>query len=394
MRNETFKGYERDNGVGIRNHILIIPTVACSGITVKRIVESTKNYYHYDDGAIKALYNPYGCGQSGEDLVQTERTITNLGKNPNVNSVLVISLGCEAIDYEKLADRISENKTVAHLNIQNYGGKDTIEKGIKKVKELTEDAVKSKRKDTPIEHLSIGLECGGSDYTSGLASNPLVGTISDWIVNNGGTTVISEIPEFIGSEHIYANRSLDKRVGREIIQTVNNMENKLSHGSKTGLRGGQPSPGNMDGGITTLEEKSLGAVKKSGSAPVTGVLDYSEIPSSNGHFMMIGPGYDIESVSGLVSSGCNLVLFTTGRGTPAGNIVSPVIKITANKNTYELMDDFIDFNCSKILDGEETIDNSADRLKEHILSIANGRKTLSELNDQDDFAIYRIGPTY
>ncbi|MEM3193233.1 MAG: UxaA family hydrolase [Candidatus Parvarchaeota archaeon] len=394
MGSWTFLGFERENGFGTRNHILLIPTVACSEITVRKILKGVGEEYRSPDGYVKVLHNPFGCGQTGKDLDQTTRTLINMGKNPNVNSVLVMALGCESVDYDHVADEISKIKPVSFLRIQDMGGKATVERGVEKVRDMIHSALQSRRKETDASNLSIGLKCGASDFSSGLASNPLVGKVSDWIVGIGGTSIIGEVPEFIGAEHLYAERAMTPEIREEILKTVKNFEKKLKEEANADFRKAQPAPGNISGGITTIEEKSLGAVKKSGSSKVSGVLDYAEIPGRKGHFLMNTPGYDVESVSGEVAGGCNLVLFTTGRGTPTGNVIAPVIKITANRETFSRMNDFIDFDASGILEGEETIQDSFIKLRKMILDVASGKLVRAEENDQDDFAIYRVGPTY
>jgi len=391
---DYFFGYERENGCGVRNHVLVIPTVSCAEFTVKKMVSEASQYFSSYDGGIKALNNPYGCGQTGKDLDQTTRTLINIGKNPNVSGVLVVALGCESVNYDKVADEISKVKNVEFLKIQDQGVTKTVDEGVRLLKKLSDEAKKMNRKKCGVENLSIALECGGSDFTSGIASNPVVGKVSDMVVNMGGTTIISEIPEFIGAEHLYAERAISQEVKTEIIDTVHKFEEKLKREAGVDFRGAQPSPGNITGGLTTIEEKSLGAIKKSGSSKVSGVLEYAQIPNKRGHFMMNTPGYDIESVSGMVAGGANLVLFTTGRGTPTGNPVAPVIKITANYETYKIMEDMIDFDCSSVIDGRETILKSSERLWELIIDVANGKPTKAEINRQDDFLIYRIGPTY
>jgi altronate dehydratase large subunit len=391
---ETFKGYERKNGYGTRNHILVIPTVTCSEFTVKRIVGNASAFYNGDDSKIKILHNPYGCCQTGKDLEQTTRILINAGLNPNTYGVLVLSLGCESVDYNRVADAIAKEKPVEFLKIQDSGARNTRESGVEKLKNMANEALKVKRTETDLSNITAALECGGSDYTSGLASNPTVGRVSDWIVQNGGTTIISEVPEFVGAEHLYAKRAINDSVGKQVLETVTAFEQKLKDEANVDFREGQPTPGNIDGGLTTIEEKSLGAIKKSGTSEVSGVLDYAEIPPSKGHFLMNTPGYDVESVSGKVAGGANIVMFTTGRGTPTGNIITPVIKITANEDTYKIMDDMIDFNASPIMNGEETIEHAAERLKALLIDVANGKLTKAEINEQDDFAIYRVGPTY
>lgn len=392
--NYEFSGYERNNGVGVRNHILIVPTVTCSEYLAKRITDEALRFYNNNDGRIKFLHNPYGCGQAGKDLDQTTRTLINTAANPNVAAVLVLSLGCESIDAENVADKISETKRVEFLRIQNYGMKETLVRSLDKLKELALESAAFRRKSFSIDSLSVALKCGGSDYTSGLVSNPIVGRISDEIVKNGGTTIIGEIPEFIGAEQIYAARAKNEKIKIEILRTVKNFEEKLKSEGQVDFRNAQPSPGNIEGGLTTIEEKSLGAVKKSGNAIVEDVLDYSMIPEEKGHFLMNTPGYDVEAVTGEVAGGCTIVLFTTGRGTPTGNPVAPVLKITANSETASIMDDLIDFDCSGVLNGEETFEESTKKLMDLILKTADGKLTKSEINCQDDFLIYRIGPTY
>ncbi len=280
--NYEFYGYGRANGFGSRNHILIIPTVTCSEFVVRKIAQEGQKFYDLPDGKIKVLHNAYGCGQTGDDLEQTTRTLINMCINPNVYAMLVLSLGCESVDYERVAEEISKFKHVEFLKIQDNGGHRTIDLGVEKIGILAEEARKQVRKKRDIGNISAGLECGGSDYTSGLASNPIVGRVSDWLVENGATTIISEVPEFIDAEHLYARRAVNEAVREKIISTVHNFEEKLKREAKVDFRRGQPSPGNIEGGFTTIEEKSLGAVKKSGSALVSGVLDYAEVPKVRG----------------------------------------------------------------------------------------------------------------
>jgi altronate dehydratase large subunit len=391
---EYFYGYERDNGFGIRNHILVIPTVTCSEFVAQKIVEKSSKYYHSADGKVKLLRNPYGCAQAGKDLEQTTRTIINAGLNPNVKSGLIVSLGCESIDFEKITDEISKKKEVYHIKVQEHDFKKSIEIGIDLIKKLSENAINDKRKKTGIENIVIGSQQGGSDYTSGLVSNPLVGKVSDWIVSNGGTSIIGEVPELIGAEHLYAKRAINGHVKKQILNAVKDFEEKLKREAKVDFIKAQPSPGNIAGGYTTIEEKSLDAIKRSGSMPVSGVVDYAEIVKGKGHYLMNTPGYDVESISGQVAGGANLILFTTGLGTPTGNAIAPVIRITSNSETYRIMNDIIDYDASDVLLGKKKIEESVVGLKKLIIDVANGKNTKSELNHQDDFSIYRIGPTF
>lgn len=226
-------------------------------------------------------------------------------------------------------------------------------------------------------------------------SNPLVGMVLDAIVSSGGSTIISEVSEFIGAEHLYARRAVNDEVRRQIIDAVTSFEAWLKREAGVDFRGAQPSPGNIAGGITTIEEKSLGAIKKSGSSPVSGVLKYAErLGERRGHYLMVTPGYDIESVTGMVAGGAQLVIFTTGRGTPTGHAVAPVIKVTANPDTYKVMSEFIDYDASSVLNGVKSFDEAARELLSLVIDVASGRRTKSELLGQDDFGIFRIGPTF
>ncbi len=393
MKNQ-FKGYERENGFGTRNHILIIPTVACAQITANRIKEASSNLYNTAEGKIKVLNNSYGCCQDGIDLEQTTNTLINTGIHPNVYGVLVLSLGCESVDYEKVANKISAYKPTVSINIQDSNLEKTIEKGVSEIKKMAEAAKKIQRKEADLDYLTVGIQTGGSDYTSGLAANPVVGRVSDKIIESGGTTMVVLSPEWLGAENIYLKNISNERVKNEILETIKKYEKMLKNKPKNDIRGGQPTPGNKQGGITTVEEKALGSAKILGKTPITDVIHYAEIPKNRGHFFMISAGFDPEAVSGMVAAGSNLVLFTTGRGTPTGNVITPVIKITGNIDTYIRMKEIIDFESSNVIKGEETVDKSAEKLIKFLIEIASGKLSKAEINNQDDFGIYRIGPTY
>ncbi|MEM2755162.1 MAG: UxaA family hydrolase, partial [Candidatus Methanomethylicia archaeon] len=351
-----FHGYYRDNGsIGVRNHVLIIPTVICASSTAKLIAERVYG--------VKYLNNPYGCGQVGEDLKQTVNTLIGLGVNPNVAAVLVVSLGCEGVDAKVVTEEIAKSgKPVELLVIQEVGGTlKTVEKGVRIVREMVQEALKLKREEASVSKLIVALECGGSDTTSGIASNPAVGVASDMIIDMGGTVIISEVPEFIGAEHIFAERAVNEDVKMEIIKTVIEYEKYLkSYG--VDFRGAQPSPGNIAGGLTTIEEKSLGAIHKAGRSIVKGVLKYAEKPSGNGLYLMNTPGFDVSSIVGMVAGGAQIILFTTGRGTPVGNPIAPVIKITGNPETAEKMRDDLDVDVSGIILGTESIEEAGRKI--------------------------------
>ena len=384
----SFHGYYRSNGfVGVRNHVLVIPTVVCASSTARLIAERVYG--------VKYVNNPYGCGQAGEDLKQTVNTLIGLGVNPNVAAVLVVSLGCEGVDAEMVSREIAKSgKPVELLVIQEAGGTlKTVEKGVRIVREMVREALKLKREEAPISKLTVALECGGSDTTSGLASNPAVGVASEMIVGMGGTVIISEVPEFIGAEHIFAERAVNEDVKREIVKTVLEYEEYLkSYG--VDFRGAQPSPGNIAGGLTTIEEKSLGAIHKAGRSIVKGVLKYAEKPSGNGLYLMNTPGFDVSSIVGMVAGGAQIVLFTTGRGTPVGNPIAPVIKITGNPETARKMGDDIDIDVSGIILGAESIEEAGERIFRELIEVASGKPTKSEILNYNEFGIFRIGPTF
>ncbi|MGC8573262.1 MAG: hypothetical protein C0172_01215 [Caldisphaera sp.] len=392
--NLEFNGYERYNGrPGVRNYVLIVPTVSCSlGISefaLKKIADEI------GEKNVKLLKNLHGCGQVGEDLEQTTRTLINTALNPNVYATIVVSLGCESVDAEKVADKISTIKPTELIRIQDLGYSKALDKIKKVAKEFSTEASLVKRSSFDASQLVIGLECGGSDFTSGIISNPLVGKVSDAIISLGGSTIISEIPEFIGAEHIYAKRAINESIKKQIIDSIISFEERLKKEANVDFRGAQPSPGNIAGGLTTIEEKSLGAIKKSGSAPVSGVLKYAEsLDDRKGHYLMITPGYDIESVTGMVAGGAQIILFTTGRGTPTGHAIAPVIKITANADTYKVMQEFIDYDASPIFNGTKTFNDATQELLELIAKTASGKLTKAEMLNQDDFGIFRIGPTF
>lgn len=381
-------GYRRPNGqVGIRNHVLVIPASVCASEVASRIANSV-------EGAI-AIPNQHGCCQIGEDLELTTKVLINLGKNPNVASVLVVGLGCEGVPTKHVAEEIAKTgKRVEYLIIQeNEGTINTEAKGTKIVREMVEELSLMKKEEIDISEIVISIECGGSDTTSGLASNPAVGYVSDKVVDLGGTSIFSETTEFIGAEHILAKRAVNPEVAEKIIKIVADCEKKANT-MGVDMRGGQPTPGNIQGGITTIEEKSLGCIFKGGTRPIQGVLGYGDIPDGKGCYIMDTPGQDIESMTGMVAGGANLVIFTTGRGTPTGFPIAPVIKICANPDSYRRMKDNIDINASTIIEGTETIQEVGERIFEEMLKVINGKYTKAESLKHREFGIYKMISTF
>ncbi|WP_186431259.1 UxaA family hydrolase [Clostridium sp. BSD9I1] len=382
-------GYRRENGkVGIRNYILILPASVCASEVSARIAAHVS-------GSV-SLPNQHGCCQVGADLELTTQIIKNLGKNPNVASVLVVGLGCEGVPAKEVAEEISRDtgKRAECLIIQECGGTIKTEaEGIKIAAEMAREAAKLKKEEIDITEITLAIECGGSDTTSGLASNPAVGYASDKLVSLGGTSIFSETTEFIGAEHILAKRAVTKEVGDKILEIVANCEKKANT-MGVDMRGGQPTPGNIQGGLTTIEEKSLGCIYKGGTSPIDGVLDYAEIPSKRGLYIMDTPGQDIESITGMVAGGATIVAFTTGRGTPTGSPLAPVIKVTGNPETFMKMQDNMDINAGTIIDGTETIQKVGEEIFAEMLEVINGKQTKAESLNHREFGMYKLISTF
>jgi altronate dehydratase large subunit len=382
------RGWLRPDGrFGIRNHLLVIPTSVCSSVEAVRIAEAVPR-------AI-ALPHQHGCCQLGADFDQTSRTLAGLGANPNVGAVLIVSLGCEGIQADTIAEIVRRaGKMVEVITIQQSGGSSrTVQIGREKLRALAEATDRLPKSEAGLDALILGMECGGSDATSGLAANPVVGLVSDMLVAAGGTSILSETTELIGAEHILSKRCRTEATRRRLLEVVADTERRaLAQGSD--MRGTQPTPGNIRGGITTLEEKSLGCVLKGGTAPVESVLAYAEPPASKGLHFMDTPGQDIESITGMVAGGAQIILFTTGRGTATGCPVAPVIKLTANALTFRNMGDSIDADTSGVIDGSLSMEHAANALFAKLVTVALGELTKAELTGHNEFAIYRVGATF
>jgi altronate dehydratase large subunit len=389
MNGQSILGYVRPDGkVGIRNHLLVMSTVICSSFVARRIADQIQ-------GAV-AIENPFGCGQLEPDLEITRRTLVNTAKNPNVGGVLVVGLGCEQIQADDLVREIEKTgKPVEKVVIQEEDGGTpaAIEKGVRLLRKMAEEVLSQRPEEVDMSNLVLGVECGGSDATSGLASNPVVGYVADRVVDLGGTVILSETPEMIGAEDILANRAVSREVGERIVRTVRRWV-ELAASYNVDLVGTQPAPGNIAGGISTIEEKSLGAIIKGGSRPVQGMVDYAEEVRGKGLWLMDTPGYDIMSVVGMVAGGATLVIFTTGRGTPTGNPIAPVIKVTANPQTARKMRENIDFDASTVTLGQETIEQAGERLFKLVIDVARGKPTRAELLGFKEFMIHKIIPSF
>jgi altronate dehydratase large subunit len=327
----------------------------------------------------------------GEDRTLVKKTLAGFGKNPNVFAVLIVGHGCEQLPPEEIEKEIAPTgKRVDVIVIQNVGGtRKTIALGKKIVKEMLQDALKVSREPIPLEELILGTECGGSDYTSGLASNPAVGVACDMLVAEGGTVILSETPELIGAEHLLARRARTPEIAKQVLDAVAWWE-KEAIAAGQNIREANPSPGNIDGGITTLEEKSLGCIHKAGMTPLEEFVTYASCPTKKGLVYMDTPAHDIEQLTGMVAGGVQIIVFTTGRGNPLGTPIAPVIKITGNKDTYHKMRDNMDMDVSKILQGKETVELAGKRIFEQIISVASGEVTKAEKLGQRDFCIFKM----
>lgn len=386
---KTFMGYRRENGtVGVRNYVAVIPSVFCADRTAELIAEGT-------EGVI-ALTHPVGCTQVGFDFELTARTLIAMGCHPNIAAVLVVGLGCERFRPKELYEGIKKSKKpVKMMVIQEEGDtRQTIAKERKIVRELKEYAESLRREECSLGELMVALKCGGTDATSGLAANPSVGKMSDLLVGQGGSTILSELNELLGTEEILVKRADSVEVAEKIRIAIANIEEVLRSGCDLRYPGRNEliSPGNFDGGVSSVVEKALGGVHKSGTAPIVDVLDYAIGPKEKkaGVYMMEYESQDGEVVTGMVGCGAQIVAFTTGRGTPTGFPFVPVIKITGNDYCYNRMKADIDFNAGEIISGGATIDTKGEELFELLIRIAEGKQTKAEeLKSGDLFCIAR-----
>lgn len=381
-------GYRRENGTyGVRNHLLIIPTSVCAG-------ETAVNIARLVSGAV-AIPHQHGCCEIGDDFETTRRTLVGFGKNPNVGAVLVLGLGCEGIQAEDVTREIAETgKPVEYLIIQEAGGTcKTVARGTELAAGMARKLAAENRVPFGLEELVLGLECGGSDPTSGLASNPAIGVASDLLVEAGGSSILSETTECIGAEHLLAPRFIDPAEGQKFLDMVRRVERRSIEAGHD-LREGQPTPGNIAGGLTTIEEKSLGCMHKAGKSPFQGALEYAETLRGRGLYFMDTPGQDIDSITGMVAGGAQVVVFSTGRGTPTGCPIAPVVKVTGNTETYEKMRDNIDLNAGEIITGGVSLPEMGRTLFNKILDVCGGELTKAESLGHKEFGIYRVGYTY
>lgn len=388
----TFKGYVRKNGdVGVRNELWIVPTVGCvNGIAEKLAAKMRSETGEENIDSIYAWHHNYGCSQLSGDHENTRKVLRDIVLHPNAGGVLVLGLGCENNQPDKFAELLGDydKDRIKFLVVQQVEGNE-IEVGMDLLRELYATASKDARVDVPVSKLRVGLKCGGSDGFSGITANPLVGRFSDWLVAQGGTTILTEVPEMFGAETILMNRCKTESLFEQTVSMVNNFkEYFLSHGEPVGEN---PSPGNKAGGISTLEDKALGCTQKCGRAPVSGVLEYGDRLQCNGLNLLSAPGNDLVASTALASAGCHIVLFTTGRGTPFGTFV-PTMKIATNPTLAANKPNWIDFSAGQLIEGKDW-DEVVPMFIDKILSVASGEKTRNEENDYREIAIFKNGVT-
>jgi altronate dehydratase large subunit len=384
----SFEGYARPDGtVGIRNHVAVIPSVACANGVVAAIAR--------DMPEAVPLMHGHGCGRGGEDLGLHFKALANLARNPNVYGALVVGLGCEVIKAQYLAERMSHSgKPVDFMSIQDVGGsRRAAAKGVEIVRAMFADAVKQAKMPFPLSAVVLGLQCGGSDAFSGVTANPSVGLVADWLVEEGGTVIITETTEMIGTSHILERRSRDEGVAREVSSRIAAAERRASE-ILGPLAAQVIAPGNMDGGMSSIREKSLGCILKGGSSAINEVVDYAELPGEKGLVIMDGPGYDVESITGQAAAGCQLIIFTTGRGNPIGFPLLPVIKVATTSRLFLAMQDDMDVNAGVVLEGKTLKDVAAD-IRGLVLRVLDGERTKAETNRQDGIlCLYTVTPAF
>lgn len=387
----TFMGYARENGdVGIRNEIWIIPTVGCVNGIAQELAERFKTNHEYSGvDAIVAFTHNYGCSQLGDDHENTRKILRNMALHPNAGGVLIVGLGCEnnqPDEFRKILGPYNENR-IKFLVAQKTDNE--FAEGLKLLEQIYAVASHDKRTEQPMGKLRVGLKCGGSDGLSGITANPLLGIFSDYLVAQGGSTVLTEVPEMFGAETLLMNRCKDAGVFERTVRMINNFKDYFLRNNQPIYE--NPSPGNKAGGISTLEEKSLGCTQKSGSSIVQDVLEYGERISETGLTLLSAPGNDLVASTALAASGCHIVLFTTGRGTPFGTFV-PTMKISTNSTLYQRKKDWIDFNAGQLVESE-TMETLAPRFIDYVLSVASGKRVQNEIKSYREIAIFKQGVT-
>ena len=389
----TFMGFRRPDGqVGVRNQLWVIPTVGCVNGICEEIVKRFRSEIAGCEGSVDAVVafpHNYGCSQLGDDHENTRTILSDMVHHPNAGGVLVVSLGCENNQLDAFRELVGPVDEARVRMFKTQTVKDEVEYGLAQLREIFAVVSKDVREPVPVSELRVGLKCGGSDGLSGITANPLLGVFSDWIVAQGGTTVLTEVPEMFGAETILMNRCQDSATFDKTVSLINDFK---AYFMKQGMPVYEnPSPGNKAGGISTLEEKSLGCTQKCGKSIVRGVLRYGERLSVKGLNLLSAPGNDLVASTALASSGCQIVLFTTGRGTPFGSFV-PTMKISTNTPLAENKPGWIDFNAG-VLAQDETMEQTSARFRDYVLAVASGQQVNNEKNGYREIAIFKTGVT-
>lgn len=389
--NPFFKGYRRKNGdAGIRNELWIIPTVGCVNGIINQLAERMRRETgEAGVDAILAYTHNYGCSQLGEDHENTRKILRDMALHPNAGGVLIVGLGCENNQVKAFREFLGDYDTERIRFMETQKVEDELETGMEILRELYAVISQDKRTDIPISELKIGLKCGGSDGFSGITANPLLGAFSDYLVAQGGTTVLTEVPEMFGAETILMNRCIDETVFDKTVHLINDFKSYFIENKQPIYE--NPSPGNKAGGISTLEEKSLGCTQKSGTSIVKDVLMYGDRIKTKGLNLLSAPGNDLVASTALAAAGCHIVLFTTGRGTPFGTFV-PTAKISTNTSLYDRKRNWIDFNAGVLLE-TETMDSLCRQFTDFVIDVANGAPINNEKNSYREIAIFKTGVT-
>ena len=385
----TFMGYRRADGrAGIRNHVIIIPAVVCANRVVRGISQLVTGTTWVE--------HQHGCTQLGVDGDLSRRVLVAHGTHPNVFGVVVVGLGCETLRAQDVATEIKDacpEKPVHLVIIQDEGGSiKAIAAGASAAAAMLVEASRLVRTAIDVSELIMGTECGGSDACSGISANPALGVASDLLIEAGGTVILAETTELIGAEHLMAARAVSLQVAARCYEVIQCCEN-TAKSMGVDMRGGQPTPGNIEGGLSSIEEKSLGCIYKAGTKPLQDVIDYAMPVTRRGLVWMDTPGQDIEQITGMVAGGCQIVVFTTGRGTCCGSPIAPTIKVATNSAIYEKMRDNMDLNAGTIITGDASVRQIGKEIFDEMVRMASGKLSRAEILGFNDFAIKRIGPT-
>ena len=384
-----FMVYRREGGrVGVRNHVLVLPSVVCANRVARGISQTVQGTTWVE--------HQHGCAQIGADAELTRRVLVGHGTHPNVYGVIVVGLGCEAVRAQDVAAEIRQAcpcKPVHTVIIQDAGGSaGAIAAGANAAAGMVAEASLLSRTPVGVAEIILGTECGGSDACSGITANPALGVASDKLIDAGGTVILAETTELIGAEHLIAARAVNPEVSARCYEVIRSCE-KAAKSMGVDMRGGQPSPGNIEGGLSSIEEKSLGCIYKAGTKPLQDVIDYAAPVTKKGLIWMDTPGHDIEQITGMVAGGCQIVVFTTGRGSCCGSPIAPTIKVATNTAMYEKMKDNMDMNAGTVITGAESVKEVGERIFAELLRVASGALTRAEVFGFNDFGIRRIGPT-